>query len=310
MSQSVESAVGERLVALYRRYVGEPDRLRDVYLGFGLFFGGIALGALGLLVFLVGNTYADTTLVFYQFREVAIALVGVGAPAFFMSIPVLLPVGRKTQYAAAAGGVVTLVAVGIFAWAYPYHWNVAGRDESVLGVSTYAVGLAVMVAAIGSSLVTDYIERQNATDGSASASSAERSDGDGGAASATESVSSADVERDIEEAMQDADLSWGGVKKENTKRLKVKTDEGEAGIDRANFDDVGANERREGGGGVDDAVNSLNSFRGGQQKEERSEDTTDDQADKLKQLRQRQQAEQEKEAAEEGLVGKLKRKFS
>lgn len=308
MEQSVESVVGERLVALYRRYVGEPDRLRDVYLGFGLFFGGIALGVLGLIVFLVGSLQPESNFAFWQFREVAISLVGVGVPAFFVSITILLPVGRKTEYAAAFGGVVTLVAIGIFVWSYPYHWNVAGRDESAFGVSTYAVGLAIMVAAIGSALVTDYIERQNAT------RAAEASGGDGGSdasggSGSSDSVSTADVERDIEDAMSNTELSWGGVQKDNTKRLKIRTDEGESGIERSNFDRVGANERRE-SGSVDDAVNSLNSFRGGQREEARSEgSSTDDQAARLKELRERQQAEAEKVEAEAGFLDKLKNRF-
>lgn len=61
----------------------------------------------------------------------------------------------------------------MFVLAYPYNWDISGADASAQGVATYALGLVVLVASIGSVLGTDYIERANA-DASASAGSPAR----------------------------------------------------------------------------------------------------------------------------------------
>jgi hypothetical protein len=298
-----------RLLALYRRYIGEPERLRDVYLGFGLFFGGIAFAGVGVLVFLWSSAYPESADVFWQLREIAITLSAVGLPTFLSSLVVLLPVDRRAKSAAAIGSVICLIGVAMFVLAYPYNWNVSGADASAQGVATYALGLVVLVASIGSALVTDYIERANA-DASASAG------GDAGATAATtdaggsaaddgeKSVSEAQVARDIEDAMAEAELSWGGVEKADTKRLTFTTNDVENDIDTSSFDRVGANESRAEGEGVDDAVSSLQQFRG-EETDQATGEGTDQQADALAQLRE-QQTEQEQATEQNGLSDRLR----
>lgn len=291
MRSRLEQRVSGELLALYRRHIGEPERLRDVYLGFGLFFGGIAFAAVGVLVFLWSSTYPESADLFWQLREIAIALSAVGLPTFLSSLIVLLPVDRRAEYAATVGSAVCLIGVGMFVLAYPYNWNVSGADASVQGVGTYALGLVVLVASIGSALVTDYIERANAGAGTPAASA---KTGDSPEGDSDETVSADRVARDIEDAMADAELSWGGVEKADTKRLTFNTNEAEAEIDRSSFDRVGANESRSEGDGVDDAVSSLQQFRG-EDTDQATGQGTDQQADALSQLReQKAHTEQQK----------------
>ncbi|MFC7114493.1 hypothetical protein ACFQH2_05350 [Natronoarchaeum sp. GCM10025703] len=45
-----------KLFDLYEQYIGEPDAQTDVYLGFGLFFIGVALAVIAAVTFIGGVT--------------------------------------------------------------------------------------------------------------------------------------------------------------------------------------------------------------------------------------------------------------
>jgi len=284
--------VRDRLLALYRRFVGEPERESDVYFGFALFFGGIAFGVLGLALFLWSATLTAGTEFYWQVREIAILLAMLGLPSFILSFVVLLPVDRRARYASAAGVAICIVAAVLFLWAYPSQWNVAGTDYTTEGITTYAAGLAVLVASSGAGLVEQRLQSARAP-----GEPRETENGE------DESVSEEAVRRDIEEAMNDAELTWGGVERDDTKRITIETDD--AGIDRSGFDVTAGNESRRGGEGVDDAVAGLRQLQGGEKKQGRG-DAVDDQTAALRELRERQQAE---EAAEPSLFQRLKRRL-
>lgn len=279
-----------RLLALYRRYVGEPESEIDVYLGFALFFGGIALGLLGFVVFIASLSPAPGTPTFWAFREVAIVLAAVGLPALLSGIVVLLPVGRRARYAALAGGGVCLLATGVFVAVYPANWNVrAAADYSAQGIAIYATGLAVLVASTGAALVAHHLERaQPAPAAGSGATTADDSTGGGGATDAGNSVSASQVEADIESAMADVELSWGGVEKRETKRLNLTTSVSD--VDRSAFAGSTANTARASGDGVDDAVAGLQQLKGGATDQATGSDV-DQQTTALTELRKQQRAE-------------------
>ncbi|MFB6168333.1 MAG: permease [Haloferacaceae archaeon] len=268
----------------YVRYVGEPTDERDVYAGFGLFFGGIALGLVGVAVFLLGAAVSGATPSF-ALREIAVVLAAGGLPAALAGAVVLLPGDDRTTYAAVAGTAVCLLAVAVFVWAYPYQWNVARPpDHSALGVGVYAVGLVLTAAATGAALVGHQIERVALLaeqDGSESGPDA-TGPGDGA------SVSDEDVRRDIDEAMADAELTWGGVEKTETTRLEFDTDVAEV---ETNADRVDASETRAEGSNVDDAVSNLRQLQGRGENTASSESTVDDQTAALTELKRKQRAE-------------------
>jgi hypothetical protein len=265
----------------YARYVGEPSDERDVYAGFGLFFGGIALGLVGIAVFLLGAATSGAGPAF-ALREIAVVLAASGLPAALVGAVVLLPGDDRTTYAAALGTAVCLVAVGVFVASYPQAWNVARTpDRSALGVGVYAVGLVATAAATGAALVGHQVERV--------ALLAERGEGeDDGSNADDETVSDEDVRRDIDEAMSDAELTWGGVERAETTRLEFQTDVTEV---ETNADRVEATETRAGGEEVDDAVSSLQRLQGRDTNTTASESTVDDQTAALTELKQRRQAE-------------------
>jgi hypothetical protein len=280
------------VVAWYTEHIGEPDRSVDIYLGFGLFFAGLALGLGGLALFLIeqGLIAEDT----FWLREIAYAVGAFGLPALLLGVVVLLPVDRRALYIGAAGVVVTVVALGIFVSTYPQDWNVGrGPDFSATGIATYAVGLVSVVAAAGAALVSYHVER--AGGGPL---------GEGTTEDTGPEVTDEDVRRDIDEATAATDLTWGGVPKSRQQRLRFKTDD--EAIQSTNLGDVQAKTVRSSGSNVDAAVQGLQGMKGDVDRTDRGSGT-DDQAAALAALRQRQQAEAE--AQPNSLLGRLRAKL-
>jgi hypothetical protein len=293
------------LLGLYRRYVGPPAAERTVYGGFGLFFGGIALALIGIVVFLASATVSPDDLFRYTLREIAGIAGAVGLPALLLGVTVLLPVDRKALYAAAAGTAVCLVGVGLFSTSYPYAWNVVGSDRSGQVVAVYALGIVVVIGATGAALVGHHIHRASTTE-----RVVEREVVESGASGddPRETVTDEQVRRDIDEAMADSELSWGGVDKVKTKRLKLNT-EAFDDIDSSNVADVDAKTVRSSGRNVDDAVDAMRGLRGSDTTEARSTQTTDDQTAALQALREKQAAE-DVATDDEGVVDRLRNIFS
>jgi hypothetical protein len=279
------------LVAWYSEHVGEPDRRVDVYLGFGLFFAGVAMGLGGLVLFLIERGLFEGRV--WWIREVAFVAGALGLPGLLLGTVVLLPVDRRALYGAAAGGAVCIGAVGFFVSAYPYEWNVtSGADYSAAVATVYAVGLVAVVAAAGAALVSYHVERANGPAGAT-----ESEDADDGPA-----VTDEQVRRDIDEATAAADLSWGGVRKTETKRLQLNTD-GVEELDRKGFDGVEAKRVR--GAGIDDSIQGLKAMKGDVDRSARSEGGVDDQTSALRELREQQRAE-ELATQEGGILARIR----
>lgn len=310
-----ESNAENRLMGYYRRYVGDPDRTIDVYAGFGLFFAGIGLGLMGVVVFLYSATLPANTMSTYAVREVAAVAGAVGLPALLLGVVVLLPVDRRMLYLAGVGTAITLVGTGLFVWAYPQDWNVVSPpDYSAQIVAVYTAGLVAVIAATGGALVAHRVEQAGAAAGTAggagSGTAAVDTDADAaGADAGGETVTDADVRADIERELEDAELTWGGVERSKTRRLELNT----SAVDDVDVDTEklagSATETRTTSGTVNDAVSELKGLQGGEAKTASGEGT-DDQAAKLRELREQQQREAEAEAAEnDSVVDRIKNLF-
>lgn len=279
---STDEATGGRLLDVYRRYLGEPTREIDVYAGFALFFGGIALGAIGLAVFVMSTEVPSGEPLFWQLREVAIGLAFIGLPAFVLSVVVLLPVGRTTLVVSGLGVALCLVAVAVFVAVYPENWNVRGAtDYSVQGIAIYAAGLTVLVGATGSALVAHHLQRAG------TARTPEPTGAGAEAGEATETVTDEQVRRDIAEATRDVELTWGGVERTESKRLRFR-DDAIPSADREAFDQTPAKTARS--SGVDSQLSTLRKLKGGEV-ERGSAEGVDDQTAALRELRERRGAE-------------------
>lgn len=308
-----ESNAENRLLEYYRRYVGDPDRTIDVYAGFGLFFAGIGLGLIGVAIFFYSATLPPEALSTYAVREVAAVAAAVGLPALLLGVVVLLPVDRRMLYLAGFGAAITLVAVGLFTWAYPYNWNVPDSAEySAQVVAVYTLGLVAVIAATGGALVAHRVERATgaAAGGAAGgdAASGTGAEGTGDAGGEGETVSEADVRADIERELEDAELTWGGVERSETRRLELDTSAvDDVDVDREKLAGS-ATETRTTSGTVNDAVSELQGLQGGEKKTASGEGT-DDQAAKLRELREQQRQEAEADDEEESVVDRIKGLF-
>lgn len=289
-----DSNAENSLLEYYRRYVGDPDRAIDVYAGFGLFFAGIGLGLVGVAVFLYSATLPQNTLSTYAVREVAAVAGAVGLPTLLLGIVVLLPVDRRMLYLAAAGTAITLAATGLFVWAYPFNWNVPdSADYSAQVVAVYTVGIVAVIAATGGALVAHRVERAA---GSAAAGS---TDGSADADATDDAVTEAEVRADIERELEDAELTWGGVQRSETRRLELDTSAvDDIEVDRERLAGS-ATETRTTSGTVNDAVSELKGLQGGEAKTASGEGT-DNQAAALRELRE--QKRKEAEAANQGSI--------
>jgi len=294
----------------YGRYIGDPETETDVYLGFALFFGGIALGAIGIVVFLLSAVATGSGPPAWAIREVAMVCASVGLPVLLLGMVVLLPGDQRMTYAALGGLAVCLVAVALFVATYPMNWNVARTpDYSAQGVAIYAVGLVAVVGSTGAALVGHQVERATPAERAAEVRAAGSEAGDSGGTSASETVSDEQVRRDIDDAMADADLSWGGVNRKNTKRLELNTPS-DVEVDREAFENAEATTVRSSGQNVDDALSNLRKLQGREQATD-SSTGVDDQTAALTELRKQQEAEEvATENGDGSLVDRAKKLFS
>ncbi|MFW6018813.1 MAG: DUF7139 domain-containing protein [Halapricum sp.] len=287
------------LFELYRHYIGEPDDQIDVYLGFGLFFGGIALAAIGLVFFVVGTTFEYGTDTFWLLREIAFAMGMLAVPTLLLGVLVLLPVDVRATYTGVVGTAITVVAVVGFSVLYPYEFNVEGAEYTIHVVLAYAIGMALVLVSTGAALVAHQIER--AKPSPADIEPMEEPE-------PKESYTDEEIRRDIEDAMSDVDITWGGVERHEGQSLTL--DMGDADYDLSGMD-VEA-ERITSSTSTDAQVQGLKALKGGEKKTATSKSTVDDQTTKLNELRQRRKEEQRAKAtaeSSEGLLAKIRSLF-
>lgn len=276
-----------RLFEWYRAYIGEPDREIDVYLGFALFFAGIGLGIAAFVIGAAGQlTGAGGQSADFVYREAAIAAGMLALPTTLSSVVVLLPVSKRAVYGAVAGDTVALVALGLFVWAYPYDWAVGQETYSIQVLALYGVGLAALLAATGGALVAYHIEKARPSPGDFA---------DEGGEESGEEITDEEIQEDIESAMSEVDLTWGGVERETGSDLKINSSEIETDAEISGMNVEADRVKRS---SVDEQVAGLAMVKGGQKQTDTSESTVDDQIDQLSKLREQKRKEAETEEEE------------
>ncbi|AHF99414.1 permease [Halostagnicola larsenii XH-48] len=265
------------LFDLYRQYIGEPSGRNDVYVGFGLFFGGIGLAVTALVLFIWASTHEPRSAAYVTWTEPAYGFGMLSLPAMMLGIVVLLPSNRRMLYTSLMGAAVTFGAVLGFFYAYPSDWNGHGQNYTVEVVAIYAVGIAGLIASTGGALIAHYLELAQ------SAGVTETRDGDEQAGS--ESYTDEEIQQDIDDAMEDVELSWGGVEKGDNTKLNFSSHE----FDNVEIGDTATTTRSS---GVDSQVAGLKGLKGGETKTTTSSSSVEDQTAKLKELREQKRAEE------------------
>ena len=296
---SSDTTDGDRLVELYRAYIGEPDRRTDVYLGFALFFGGLGLGLVGLFLFVVERAFLSGEV--FWIREIAFAMGALGLPLVLVAVVVLLPIDRRALYVALGGLAVVVVSIAFFIAVYPSNWNHGTPDYSLHGVTVYAVGLISVLAATGAALVGYHIERAEGSMGAEGTVQDSDPGGSGGTGSADPEVTERQVQQDIDEAMSGTEITWGGVEKDDTSSLRITPDEN---LEGQSLDQESAKVHRS--SGIDDQLSALQGMKGGEERTD-SGSGVDEQAAALKELREQQQADAD--AGESGVIEQVRSYF-
>ncbi|AFZ71307.1 DUF7139 domain-containing protein [Natronobacterium gregoryi] len=277
------------LFDLYRRYIGEPEDRTDVYVGFGLFLGGVGFAVVALLLFLWSTTFEARSAEYFAWVEPAYMIAMVSVPVALLGVVVLLPSERRMLYTSIAGVAITVGAVVGFYVAYPENW-LYGENYTVEIVATYAVGLAGVAASTGAALIAHYLDMAQTVD---------RLEQE---VEETESATYTDeeIQQDIDDAMADVELSWGGVEKNDNTRLTFSDHE----FDDVEVDtDAGTTTTRS--TGIDSQVASLKGLKSGESKTTTSSATVDEQTEKLRELREQKRAEDEAATGETDVKARL-----
>ncbi|MDZ7849591.1 MAG: hypothetical protein U5K70_01820 [Halodesulfurarchaeum sp.] len=239
---------------LYREYIGPVSESQSVFAGFGLFFTGVGLVVVSILAFLWSTAIPQGEVFKYVLRELAVATGASGIPIALLGVTVLLPVSRRIAAIGVVGVTTTLIATVRFIQVYPQAWY----SNSSLTVGLYALGGVVVIATTGTALSSYQAERRGQRIAQRHLDRAEQ------APTATDTtVTREAVERDIEEAMEGVELSWGGVKRDVNRDLTLRETELDGEL-RENMRNAGIKETE--GGGVDSAVKGLKNLRGGEKK--------------------------------------------
>ncbi|MFC4549933.1 MULTISPECIES: Yip1 family protein [Halorussus] len=132
------------LAEAYEENVGEVANPRRLYLGVGLFAVGALLVVLAIVMATTG-IHAAFGLEYWQGREIAGILAGLGVPAVFVGIFSVLPASERVRAAATIGAGIAMLGVALFAYAYPYWWAGVGEgpDYTFQVVAVYFVGVIV-----------------------------------------------------------------------------------------------------------------------------------------------------------------------
>lgn len=126
-----------------RKQEADPGRL---YAGVVLFLAGAGLVLAGIVVATTGLLRGGGTSI-YEVRELGGILAGVGVPAVFIGILIVLPADRDTRAAAVVGAAVAVLGVALFAHAYPCQWSGAtcapAGDLTLPTVGVYTLGAMI-----------------------------------------------------------------------------------------------------------------------------------------------------------------------
>ena len=111
------------LAEVYEGQVGEYASLRRLYLGVAAFSLGALLVVAGIVIAATDVTAVLLGWNLGQARETAGIVAGLGIPATFLGILVIMPTSPRTQAAAVVGAGIAVLGVAMFAHAYPCHWS-------------------------------------------------------------------------------------------------------------------------------------------------------------------------------------------
>lgn len=130
--------------------VADPRQRR---LGMALFVAGAAM-VVGSIPIATTDLSAVLGLDIFAAREVAGVLAGLGIPAVFVGLFVVVPASDRTRAAAAVGASLAVLGVLLFQQAYPYRWLANDPQVALATTAIYAFGTLLTLWALFISVAT------------------------------------------------------------------------------------------------------------------------------------------------------------
>jgi hypothetical protein len=139
------------LTEVYEGGSGGADP-RRLYLGVGLFLAGVGLVLAGIVVATTG--LGSGSLSWWQRREVAGVLAGLGIPAVLLGIVSVLPASRVVRSGAVLGAAVAALGVLVFYVVYPDRWVGDPTNYSLAALAIYFLGATVSIWCLFAAVAT------------------------------------------------------------------------------------------------------------------------------------------------------------
>jgi len=157
------------LESWYESSIGQPSTTDEVY-GYWMFALGILAGFVGIALVVLSSGPGETV------RGAGIALGALGLILTLVGQIIRLPLERTATTLSVGGSVLSVVAVGWFAVAFNAgNWGSAFAHSEALIIGLYGVGILVMAAgSVLTPLVTGPREKQAAAEDRADRAEAER----------------------------------------------------------------------------------------------------------------------------------------
>lgn len=118
---------------------------RRLYLATLVFLTGAAFVLAGIAFATSTGVARAFGLRWYEARELAGLLAGLGVPAVLVSVFSVLPAGRRVRAAAAIGASVSVFGVALFLRVYPDHWVGDPADYTLLVAAIYFLGTIIAI---------------------------------------------------------------------------------------------------------------------------------------------------------------------
>ena len=122
------------MTSLTEVYEAKGASLRQLYLGTGLFLVGAVMSVVAIVV-ATTSVLEPMGVGLYASREIAGVLAGLGVPAAFVGIFIVLPASFYQRVTAAVGATIAVFGVLLFVQAYPEHWITATPNHSTFPVA-------------------------------------------------------------------------------------------------------------------------------------------------------------------------------
>lgn len=130
------------LADVYEGQLGEGASRRRLFAGVGLFLAGAILVGIGIIA-ATTNVFGVFGLNTWQSWEIAGTLAGLGLPAVFVGVFMILPASDQQRAAAAIGASVAVLGVAFFLYAFPFRWHGDAQNLTLPVVTVYSIGTLV-----------------------------------------------------------------------------------------------------------------------------------------------------------------------